>query len=295
MTLTRTVIKITLPLIAGSAMVAATAPVIGMALSQNSSALRLDHARVSGNATLFDGTTAEANGYVRIRLNNGSRLDLSAGSKVKVFANSVSLDSGMSEIQSGTGFEVDAKFLKVRPSSAEAVARVKMEGGAVYVTAVNAPVDVLSPQGLLVSRVAPGSPMFFKPGTGQASAFESTGCVIEKSGAAVIVDNNGSQTFELRGADLRKVVGNQAHVSGTLDLSAKPVSGALQVIKVGSSSITSKGGCTPAEIEANAARPTNGPAGGAIALPLLIALIIGGAAAVSLAAAAAAGAFNSSP
>jgi hypothetical protein len=286
-----------LPLIASSALFAGTsAPVIGMASSQNSFALTLDNARVSGNATLFDGSTVEANGYARIQLNNGSRLDLTAGSKGKVFSNRVSLESGMSEVQSGTGFEIDAQFLKVRPASADAVARVKVEGKMVYVTAVNAPVEVLSPSGYVVARVSPGSPMSFKPQTtGQLTAFESTGCVLEKSGAAVIVDGNGNQTFELRGADLRKFVGNQAHVTGTVDLSAKPVAGTLGVVKVSASNVTAKGSCSAETIAGNSTRPTSGPQAGAIALPLLILLIVGGATAVSLGAAAAAGAFNSSP
>jgi hypothetical protein len=290
-------VSVALPLIASSALFAGTsAPVIGMASSQNSFALTLDHARVSGNATLFDGSTVEANGYVRIQLNNGSRLDFAADSKGKVFSNRVSLESGMSEVQSGTGFEIDAQFLKVRPASADAMARVKVEGKMVYVTAVNAPVEVLSPSGSLVARVSPGSPMFFKPQTtGQLSAFESTGCVLQKSGAAVIVDANGNQTFELRGADLRKFVGNQAHVTGTVDFSAKPVAGALEVVKVSASNVTAKGSCSAETIAGTSTRPTSGPQAGAIALPLLIALILGGATAVSLGAAAAAGAFNSSP
>jgi hypothetical protein len=290
-------VNVVLPLIASSALFAGTgAPVIGMASSQNSFALTLDNARVSGNATLFDGSTVEANGYARVQLSNGSRLDFAAGSKGKVFSNRVSLESGMSEVQSGTGFEIDAQFLKVRPASADAVARVKVEGKMVYVTALNAPVEVLSPAGLIVARVTPGSPMEFKPQTGaQLAAFEGTGCVLEKSGAAVIVSNNGEQSVELRGADLRKFIGSEAHVTGSVDLSAKPVNGALEVVKVNASNITSKGSC-PAEIIAGKKIQTPGPQAGAfIALPWLIALIIGSATAISLGAAAAAGAFNSSP
>jgi len=288
-------VNVVLPLIASSALFAGTgAPVIGMASSQNSFALTLDNARVSGNATLFDGSTVEANGYARVQLNNGSRLDFAAGSKGKVFSNRIALESGMSEVQSGTGFEIDAQFLKVRPASADAVARVKVEGKMVYVTAVNAPVEVLSPAGLVVARVTPGSPMEFKPQIGgQLTAFEGTGCVLQKSGAAVIVSNN--QMIELRGADLRKFVGSEAHVTGSVDLSAKPAAGALEVVKVNASNVTSKGSCSSEVIAGNTTRPTSGPQAGAIALPLLILLIVGGATAISLGAAAAAGAFNSSP
>lgn len=292
-------VNVVLPLIASSALFAGTsAPVIGMASSQNSLALTLDHARVSGNATLFDGSSVEANGFVRVQLNNGSRLDFAADSKGKVFSNHVSLESGMSEVQSGTGFEIDAQFLKVRPASADAMARVKVEGKNVFVTAVNAPVEVLSATGAVVARVAPGKPMeFHAQNSGQLNAFDGTGCILEKSGAAVIVNGNGEQALELRGADLRKFVGSEAHVTGSVDASAKPVAGALAVVKVNASNVTSKGSCPSEIIAGNTVRPTvAGPQAGAfLALPWLIALIVGSATAVSLGAAAASGAFNSSP
>jgi len=290
-------VSVVLPLIASSALFAATSSsVIGMASTQNSSALTLDNARVSGNATIFDGSTVDANGYVRMQLNNGSRLDFTAGSKGKVFSNRVSLESGMSEVQSGTGFEIDAQSLKVRPTSADAVARVKVEGKNVFVTAVNAPVEVVSSIGIVVARVAPGKPMeFHAQTTGQLNAFEGTGCILEKSGAAVIVNGTGEQSLELRGADLRKFVGTEAHVTGSVDASAKPVAGALAVVKVNASNVTSKGSCSAEIIAGNTVRTSAGPQAGAfLALPWLIALIIGGATAVSLGAAGAAGAFSSS-
>lgn len=209
----RHVALVVLPVIARSALFAGTsAPVIGMASTQNSFALTLDNARVSGNATIFDGANVEANGYVRVQLNNGSSLDFAAGSKGKVFANSVSLESGMSEVQSGNGFVINAGIVKVHPVSAAGVARLKVDPKQVYVTAVNAPAEVVDGNGKVVATVAPGSPMLFK-----------------------------------------------------------------------------------VEMVENKSRATVGPQAGAIALPLLIALVVGGATAVSLGAAAAAGAFNTSP
>jgi hypothetical protein len=302
-------------LIAVTALFAATsATIIGMASSQNSSTLTLDNSRVSGNATLFDGSTVEASGYSRIRLNNGTRLDLSTGSRVKVFANRASLDRGMSEIQSGSGFEIDANTVKIRTSDASGIARVKMlEDKTVTVTALNSSVDVLNPAGLLVARVVPGMPLSFMPQAGSGSAFDSTGCILQKSGAAIIVDPNGNQTYELRGADLRKVIGNSAHVTGTVDSSATPAGGASQVIKVSKVSITTKGGCTSVATKVGATTAAAGlgaaasagaVAGGAAAGAAAgvgvstTALVVGGVAAATAAAvggAAAAGAFSNSP
>ena len=70
----------------------ASAPVIGMASAQ--SGITLDNSRVSGTATLFEGSKITAGGYSRLHLNNGTRLDLAAGSHAQVFADHASLESG---------------------------------------------------------------------------------------------------------------------------------------------------------------------------------------------------------
>ncbi len=309
--------KVFLPLIAGTALIAATSTtIIGMASSQSN--LTLDSSRVSGNATLFDGSTVESAGYSRIQLKNGTRIDLGAGSQAKIFANHASLDRGMSEIQSASGFEVGANTLRIRTTAADAIARIKLDNKAVLVTALNAPVEVLNPAGLVIARVNPGLPLSFMPQAGSMTSFDSTGCVLNKTGAAVIV-GNGNQVYELRGADLRKIVGNSAHVTGTVDSSATPAAGATQVIRVSSVNITNRGGCAAAASTIGATTSASGlgaaaaagagaaagaAAGGAAAAGAAAgisttALVIGGVAAAtaaSIGGAAAAGAFsNTSP
>jgi hypothetical protein len=218
-------------------------PVIGMATAQ--SGLTLDNTKVGGNATLFDGSTVQAKSYSRIQLKNGSRLDLGTDSKARVFANRATLESGMSEIQSPSGFEIEAQTLRIRPSEASSIARVKLDAGnRVLVTALNAPVNVWNGDGLLVARVNPGLPLSFLPQAAGSSAFDSTGCVLQKNGAAIFADQTGNQVFELRGADLRKAVGNTTHVVGTINSSATPAGGASQVVNVTSATVTTKGGCS---------------------------------------------------
>src|SRR5258708_40194640 len=102
-------------------MAAAATPVIGMASAQSGAIL--DNTKVSGNATVFEGSTLQSNGYSRVHLNNGSRLDLAAGSKAQVFANRVTLEQGMGEVQSSTGFEIYARTLTIQPSSSTSIAR----------------------------------------------------------------------------------------------------------------------------------------------------------------------------
>jgi hypothetical protein len=214
------------------------------------SGITLNHSWVAGNATLFEGSTVESSGYSRIELKSGTRMDLGAGSQAKIFSTHATLDRGQSEIQSGTGFELNANSLRIRPVGDNTVLRVKIDGGAVTVEARNAPVEVSNSAGLLVARVNPGLPLSFMQGAG--ASFESTGCVLQRGGAAIVVEPASKTTTELRGADLRKVIGNQATVKGTIDSSATPAGGASQVVKVSTAKITAKGGCDAAATAAGA-------------------------------------------
>jgi hypothetical protein len=76
-----------------------------------------------------------------------------------------------------------------------------------------------------------------------ASVFERTGCILNKGGYTVIVDQTGNQVFELRGMDFRKVVGNTARISGNASPFSYPGGGASQVVLVTKAVITRKGGC----------------------------------------------------
>jgi len=288
----------TILLSVGTASLATAAtPVIGMASAQ--SGALLDNAKVSGNATIFEGSTLQSTGYSRIHLSNGSRLDLAAGSKAQVFANRVSLEQGSSEVQSSTGFEIDARTLRIQPSEANSIARVKLDGSKeVMVTALNSPVNVLNKEGLLVARVTPGMPLSFLPQAGAASSFESTGCVVNKGGAAFVVDGKTNQVYEVRGLDMRKAIGNQTTVTGVVDSSATPAAGATSVVKASKAAVIKKGGCTSVAQKVGAttavaglgAAAGAGAAGGAAAAAGAgAAAAAGGAAAAGAATAAAVG------
>jgi hypothetical protein len=281
-------------------------------MASASSGLVLDDSRVSGNATLFSGSTVKTTSYSRLQLKNGTRMDLGAGSKATIFENHASLESGMTEIKSGSGFELDANTVKVRLSQSAAVARVRMDGtNTVFVTALNATVDVLNRQGLLIARVTPGLPLSFMPQAGASStSFDTTGCVLEKNGAAIVVDGKSNQVYELRGADLRKAVGNQTHVTGTTDATATPAAGASQVIKVMAAKVTKKGGCAAIAKTVGASAAAVGlgvaagagaaaaggvvVAGAAIATTTLVVAGVAVAAAAGIGGAAAAGAIGTS-
>lgn len=223
-------------------MLQASSPVIGVASVQ--SGVILDNSRVSGTATLFEGSKIQAQGFSRLHLNNGTRLDLATGAQAQVFATHASLEAGSGEIE-GSGYEVDARTLRIRLTEKNSIARVKVDSAdkKVYVTAVNAPVDVRNSAGLLIAKVAPGAPFSFMPQAAASNAFDMYGCVLQKNGAAIASDSTGSLVSELRGFDLRSAVGKNTHIVGSLDLSAKPAAGASQVVKVTSATYSPKGSC----------------------------------------------------
>jgi hypothetical protein len=208
------------------------------------SGITLDDSRVSGTATLFEGSKIMADGYSRLHLNNGARLDLAAGSHAQVFASHASLESGQGEIEGASGYEIDARTLKIQLSEKTSIARVKIDASdtRVYVTALNAPVNVLNSEGLLVAKVVPGIPFSFLPqGASAPNAYDATGCVLQKNGAAILTDDGGNQVTELRAYDIRKDVGKRTHVIGTVDATATPVAGASQVVKVNKATIQPNG------------------------------------------------------
>jgi hypothetical protein len=286
-------------------------------MTSGQSGVVLDDSKVGSSATLFDGSTVKTTSYSRIHLNDGTRLDFGADSKAQVFAKRATLETGATEVQSASGYEIDTQLLKIRPTDASSVARIRIgDSNRVYVTAVNAPVRVLNKSGMLVANVKPGLPLSFLPQAAGAAAFDKTGCVLEKNGAAILVDESGNEVSELRGTDLRRVVGHHTHVTGSVESGATPAGGASQVVDVVQTSITRRGGCSEVASKLGAATGAGGLAAGVgaasagvgggaagagasgavvgISNTAIIVSSVAAAAAISVGAAAAGGAFSSS-
>jgi len=295
---------------------AANTPMIGMVSSDPGQAgVLIDGARVSSNATLFDGSQVTSAGYSRVQLTSGTRVNLGANSVMRIFASYASLEGGTSELQGGSSYAIDARSLKIQPAEASAIARVRLDGDQkVLVTAVTAPVNVWNRDGLLVARVLPEAPMSFLPQAAASNAFSNSGCVVNKSNAAVLVDQTGNQVFELRPAsgsvNVRSFVGKRANVTGTLTAGATPVAGASQVVSVTAITAGTGGDCAPvaariggtmtaAGIAGGAAAGAGAAAGGGAAAAGVSAAVVGGVVAAAGAAAivgglAASGTFSSS-
>jgi hypothetical protein len=250
---------------------AAPSGVIGMISAGSGQAnVSIDGARVSGNATVFDGSVISSSSYSRMQLNSGARVDLATGSEARVFSNHIALQSGMSEVQSSSGFTIDARNFKIQPAEANSIARVRLEPGQkVLVTAVSAPVNVWNRYGTLVARVTPAAPMAFLPQAAASTAFNNSGCVVNKSNTPVLVDQTGNQVVELRSTaknvDLRKFVGKRASVTGNVLTSASPVQGASQVVNVSSINAGSGGDCSAVAARVGATMSAAGIAAGGAA------------------------------
>jgi hypothetical protein len=166
----------------------------------------------------------------------------------------------------------------------------------------------MNSQGLLVAKVAPGIPMaFMAQGATAANSYDVTGCVLNKSGVAILDDEKSKIVSQITGTDVKKLVGNQVHVVGSVDATATPGGGATQVVKVSTATVTKKGGCSTEAAALGASTAAAGlaaagvgagaaAAGTAAGVGLgTTAAIVGGVAAASAAAvggAAAAGAFS---
>ena len=241
---------------------AAPSGVIGMiSAGSGQSGVSIDGARVSGNATVFDGSVISSSSYSRMELNSGARVDLATGSEARVFSNHIALESGMSEVQSASGFSIDARNFRIQPAEAKSIARVRLDADQkVLVTAVSAPVNVWNRYGLLVARVTPAAPMAFLP-QAASTASNYSGCVLNKSKTPLLVDDKTGDQVTLRSTsknvDLRKFIGKHASVTGTVNSS--------KVFEVSSISAASGGDCSAVAARVGATMSAAGIAAGGAA------------------------------
>jgi hypothetical protein len=274
---------------------AAPSGVIGMiSTGPGQSGISIDGARVAGNATVFDGSVVSSSSYSRMQLNSGARVDLSTGSEVRVFSNHLSLERGTSEVRSPSAYSIEARNFRIQPAESNSIARVRLDKDQrVLVTAVSAPVNVWNRYGLLVARVTPAAPMAFLPQAATSTAFSNSGCVVNKSNAAVLVDQTGNQVVELRSTaqnvDLRKFIGKHASVNGNVLPSASPVEGASQVVNVSAIDSAAGGDCSAVATRVGATMSAAGVAAGGAAGAAGAGAAAGAAAAGGAAAGAASG------
>lgn len=245
--------------VAAAAQVSLAAPAsIGMAVA--SGYVTVDHARVWGNVTLFEGTAVETEGNSSVlSLTGGVRLQLAADSKVAVWGDHAVLEQGAGQLLVPRNYQLETQAF-----------RVSAPGGSQLSFALNPDrsLRVASLAGTVTVRDAKGISTAIRPGASRLFAMqqnvEVAGCLLVKDQRFIIQDDQTTSVSELTGPDLRANVGNRVRIAGTVTGATPNVTIATQVINVNNVAPVSPGGCltVAAALDANVSPPPLTPAGG---------------------------------
>ena len=220
---------------------AATNP-IGMALTNGS--FRVDHSRVWGTTTLFDGSIIETESTLsQLHLTGGVQMRLASESRATIYQHRVILDYG--QLESAPDYEVQANSLHIVASGPNAEARVQVRSPRnVTVAAVRGAVRVTNSGGVLVANVEAGKTLNLEPqDTGNAAPTHVTGCLLSKGGKLIVAEQTANIVLELRGTGLDRELGNRVEIQGLAETAEPTVTGATQVVRVVDLRRVATGGC----------------------------------------------------
>lgn len=217
---------------------------------------KIDNATVHGTATLREGSTVETiSAPSNLRLSNGSRFELDAASRAKIFSDRLVLERGSGEFVTGPSFRVESKSLRISAGEPGVRAKIALrEDRKVQIASAAGRMHVRNAAGMLISNVEPGIALEFEPQAGGAALPSSfVGCLLEKEGKFVIYDQTTKMVVELKssGPDLRAEVGNRVQANGT----ARPGANNSQTLDVTTITQIEKGGCAEIARLINADRP----------------------------------------
>jgi len=201
--------------------------------------MRVDQYKVSGNATLFDGSVVETDqATADLRLEKGVAITMSTGSRATLYHDHLFLQKGMSELSSSNQFQVNANNLRVTASAADSHGIVAVKSGnTVEVAALTGSFGVTNDKGALLARVVPGHPLSFSlqasagastPGT---QPFEGTG-MFSKAADGNYLLTIGDASFQITGGSLDSLVGKKVTIKGTTVPDQVPADGAVMVVNV---------------------------------------------------------------
>ncbi|MGA3040983.1 MAG: hypothetical protein ABSF54_09380 [Bryobacteraceae bacterium] len=247
----------------------AVPPSIGVIRSTGD--FQVDGSKVSGNATLFEGSTVQtAAAQSKIQWSSGAQIVLEPNTRAQVYKD-----------------YLEAATLRISPADTHTVAEIlTQDGNRVSVSASQGLVDVRNGAGVLVATVRPGLALAFTAQAGGAStATKMKGCLGMKNGHYFLTDQATGVTVELQGPAVAASAGHQVEISGSMIPGATPPPGASQVVQV-------------VTIDSVGAR-CNIPGGAAVAgaglgTGAIVAIVAGVAAVATVVGLAAAGTFSSS-
>ncbi len=276
----------------------AAGPAIGMAIANGG--FEVNHSKVWGNATLFDGNVIETNvSSSRLKLNSGVKMQLASESRARVYASRLVLEKGIGQLESAN-YSIEADKLQVSPDKTGATARVLVvSSNRVTVAAREGMVRVNNSEGVLIAKLSAGHEMTFEPqADGSVTVTRVSGILAVKDGKFVVVDRVTNVTMQLQGTGLEDQVGNLVEITGTVDAEAPTVAGASQLIDVtkvtrlvkGAGALAENGGAAGGGTGAGAGAGAAAGASGGLSTGATVAIVGGVAAAGTVGGLAAAGA-----
>ena len=211
--MTQTRIMILLVAIAGG--LSAEGRQIGTASADGS--FWADSTGVSTHATVFDGSTIEADETpVKLQIPPDVRILLDVRSRAQVWGDRLVLEKGRAQLNAGKDYRIEARTMRVTLAAPRARALVAMgSAGAVEVAALGAAIRVTNADGVLVANVTAGRSVELKLGQAKGATV-LTGCVTKAGGLYLLRDEVSGITVELRGAEVASQVGQRVEVTGSV-------------------------------------------------------------------------------
>ena len=199
--------------------------------------MHVDGYKVSGDATLFDGSVLQTGqASADLRLNKGAEIKLATDSRGTLYRDRLVLQQGSSQWTPSSSFSLEANGLHVTPNEPNSTGLVSVGGAdTVEVAALTGGFQVRNENGLLLARVIPGHVMSFgaiQSGTPESNSITVTGAVSFEGGLYFITVAKTGVVYELEGSDFSKEFGATITVTGTIDQNTKPAYGAAAVIDV---------------------------------------------------------------
>ncbi|MEQ1947143.1 MAG: hypothetical protein ABL995_08130 [Bryobacteraceae bacterium] len=235
----------------------AAPPAIGLVTA--SGHFTLDHSRVWGNATLFEGGTIDtADASSEAALRNGVRVQLGSASSASLSEHRLQLWKGVGQIAAPESFEpewfeVDAAGFAIRSTGNAGRVRVGLVDGKVDVTMLAGVAKVVNVgTGETLASLAAGQRRTFALQVGGGTVTR-TGCLVFKENRYLIQDQDTQEVNEITGNNLAANVGNRVAATGSILGNARPgVAPATAVLNASSIVLQQQGGCLSAAAALNA-------------------------------------------
>lgn len=179
--------------------------------------MRIDGNQVTGDATLFDGSTVEtAAASAILRMDQHSIIEMAAGSRVIVHEEYVTLEQGSIDIKPTCGFVVETNGVRVTPNSHNA--RAVVSNGSM--SSQSGEFYVLDSHGRILSRVRHGGSQSLGAGQAQptgAATYVGNLSIVDGRRLLTLLPPDTHVVYELQGRHADKIQGNLMEIAGTID------------------------------------------------------------------------------